>query len=86
MTGEIGLLGGVKAVGGIKKKIEGAKRAGAQEVIIPKENFTESLLEIEDINIIPVENISEVFNCVFIEEEQNNFNSINILLTDKEAE
>ena len=85
MTGEIGLLGGVKAVGGIKKKIEGAKRAGAQEVIIPKENFAESLLEIEDINIIPVENISEVFNCVFIEEEQNNFNSINILLTDKEA-
>jgi len=85
MTGEIGLLGGVKAVGGIKEKIEGAKRAGVEEVIIPKENFTESLLEIEDINIIPVENISEVFNCVFIEEEQNNFNSINILLTDKEA-
>ncbi|MGM9979174.1 MAG: ATP-dependent protease LonB [Clostridium sp.] len=85
MTGEIGLLGGVKAVGGIKEKIEGAKRAGVEEVIIPKENFTESLLEIEDINVIPVENISEVFNCVFIEEEQNNFNSINILLTDKEA-
>lgn len=85
MTGEIGLLGGVKAVGGIKEKIEGAKRAGVEEVIIPKENFTESLLEIEDINIIPVENISEVFNCVFIEEEQNNFNSINILLADKEA-
>ena len=77
MTGEIGLLGGVKAVGGIKEKIEGAKRAGVEEVIIPKENFAESLLEIEDINIIPVENISEVFNCVFIEEEQNNFNSIN---------
>ena len=57
----------------------------SEEVIIPKENFTESLLEIEDINIIPVENISEVFNCVFIEEEQNNFNSINILLADKEA-
>lgn len=85
MTGEIGLLGGVKAVGGIKEKIEGAKRAGVEEVIIPKENFTESLLEIEDINIIPVENISEVFNCVFIEEEKNNFNSINILLADKEA-
>lgn len=85
MTGEIGLLGGVKAVGGIKEKIEGAKRAGVEEVIIPKENFAESLLEIEGINIIPVENISEVFNCVFIEEEQNNFNSINILLTDKEA-
>ncbi|MDY4077829.1 MAG: ATP-dependent protease LonB [Clostridium sp.] len=85
MTGEIGLLGGVKAVGGIKEKIEGAKRAGAQEVIIPKENFTESLLEVEGINIIPVENISEVFNCVFIEEEQNNFNSINILLADKKA-
>ena len=83
MTGEIGLLGGVKAVGGIKEKIEGAKSAGVQEIIIPRENFTKSLLDIKGINIIPVENISEVFNCIFIEETQGDFNGISILLADK---
>ena len=42
MTGEIGLQGAVKAVGGIREKIEGAKRAGIKDVIIPKENFEKS--------------------------------------------
>ena len=65
MTGEIGLQGAVKAVGGIREKIEGAKRAGIKDVIIPKENFEKSYLKIGKINIIPVENILEVFDYVF---------------------
>ena len=65
MTGEIGLQGAVKAVGGIREKIEGAKRAGIKDVIIPKENFEKSYFKIEEINVIPVENILEVFHYVF---------------------
>jgi Lon-like ATP-dependent protease len=65
MTGEIGLQGAVKAVGGIREKIEGAKRAGIKDVIIPKENFEKSYFKIEEINVIPVENILEVFYYVF---------------------
>ena len=61
MTGEVGLLGGVKPIGGVRAKIIGAKKAGASKVIIPKENWSEGLLEVGGIEICPVENIKEVF-------------------------
>ncbi|WP_368254472.1 ATP-dependent protease LonB [Clostridium paraputrificum] len=66
MTGEVGLLGGVKPIGGVRAKIIGAKKAGANKVIIPKENWSEGLSEIGGIEICPVENIREVFNMSFI--------------------
>ena len=58
MTGEVGLLGGVKPIGGVRAKIIGAKKAGASKVIIPKENWSEGLLE--------VGGIEKVFNMAFI--------------------
>ena len=66
MPGEVGLLGGVKPIGGVRAKIIGAKKAGASKVIIPKENWSEGLLEVGGIEICPVENIKEVFNMAFI--------------------
>ena len=66
MTGEVGLLGGVKPIGGVRAKIIGAKKAGASKVIIPKENWSEGLLEVGGIEICPVENIRELFNMAFI--------------------
>ena len=66
MTCEVGLLGGVKPIGGVRAKIIGAKKAGASKVIIPKENWSEGLLEVGGIEICPVENIKEVFNMAFI--------------------
>jgi len=65
MTGEIGVLGGVKPIGGVKAKIMGAKKAGANIIIIPKENWSSSLDEIKGIKIYLVESIGEVFNKVF---------------------
>lgn len=69
MTGEIGLLGSVKAIGGVRAKVVGAKRAGATKVIIPKDNWSESLLDIKGIEIYSVENISEVFRLAIIMED-----------------
>ena len=38
MTGEIDLHGNVHAIGGLDAKLEGAKRAGVQTVLVPKDN------------------------------------------------
>jgi len=60
MTGEISILGSVKAIGGVKVKISAAFKGGAQKVIIPQDNYDESLNEICEIDIIPVSNFKDV--------------------------
>ena len=61
MTGEIGIHGGVRPIGGVIPKIKAAKLAGAKTVIIPAENVQPLLSEIKDIEIIPVKQVEEVF-------------------------
>ena len=61
MTGEIGIHGGVRPIGGVIPKIKAAKLAGAKTVIIPAENMQPLLNEIQDITIIPVKTVEEVF-------------------------
>ncbi|MVX62183.1 ATP-dependent protease LonB [Clostridium chromiireducens] len=60
MTGEISILGSVKAIGGVKAKISAAFKGGAQKVIIPQDNYDDSLNEICEIDIIPVSNFKDV--------------------------
>lgn len=79
MTGEIGVLGGVKPIGGVKAKILGAKKGGAKVVIIPKENWSESLDEINDIKIHTVQSIGEVFDIIFENETNKSDSKIEIL-------
>ncbi|WP_102345368.1 ATP-dependent protease LonB [Bacillus sp. Marseille-P3661] len=64
-TGEISIHGNVKPVGGVMAKVKAAKQAGAKKVFIPKENYQSILDEIEGIEIIPVEHLTEVFGPVF---------------------
>ena len=66
MTGEITLRGNVLPVGGLKEKILAAKRAGIQNVILPKDNKDEVLEDLpsfarKDLNLIFVEHVEEVF-------------------------
>jgi len=69
MTGEISINGKVKPIGGVVAKVEAAKLAGAQRVIIPKENW-QSIFSTMEIEVIPVSTLSEVFNLVFSKEEE----------------
>ena len=74
MTGEISILGSVKAIGGVKAKISAAFKSGAKKVIIPEENYDESLNEICEIDIISVKNFKEVIKVAI---EDANFISEN---------
>lgn len=59
VTGEISIQGRVKPVGGIYEKIFGAKQAGVQTVLIPKENLGEVPSGLKGIEVISIENIQE---------------------------
>lgn len=72
MTGEISILGSVKAIGGVKAKISAAFKGGAKKVIIPQENYEESLSEIGEIEIIPVTSFREVLKFAIEDESVKN--------------
>jgi ATP-dependent Lon protease len=70
MTGEVDLVGNVKAIGGLDAKILGAIKAGCNKVLIPKENeqdynkLSETIKK--SIEIIQVDHISEVILYSFV--------------------
>ncbi len=66
MTGEIGIHGSVKPVGGVVPKIKAAKLAGAKTVIIPAENMQSILKTVEGIRIVPVDHLQEVFDIALL--------------------
>jgi len=61
MTGEISIHGNVKPIGGVVAKVEAAKQAGCTRVIIPSDNWQAIFDTFEDIKIIPVNRVEEVF-------------------------
>lgn len=72
MTGEVGIHGKVKPVGGVVAKVEAAFQAGATTVYIPKDNWQSIFEGLEGLSVIPVETVSEVFEQIFGNERDNN--------------
>ncbi|WP_238162437.1 ATP-dependent protease LonB [Cohnella sp. AR92] len=72
MTGEISIHGRVKPVGGVIAKVEAAFQAGAETVIIPKENWQAIFEGLEGVKVIPVDTIEEVFTRIFGESLASN--------------
>ncbi len=68
MTGEISLLGEVKPIGGVNAKIYAARKAGANKVIIPMENWRDNFKDIEGISVIPVKSLKEVIETAIYKE------------------
>lgn len=65
MTGEMSIHGNVKPVGGVLAKVEAAFQAGADTVIIPRENWQEIFADLDGVQVIPVDHVEEVFRHVF---------------------
>ena len=64
LTGEISIRGKVKPVGGVAAKVEAARQAGINTVLIPRENWQETFENI-GIEVLPVEDITEVIRHIF---------------------
>jgi ATP-dependent Lon protease len=63
MTGSLSVRGEVLPIGGVSSKVEAAIQAGIKNVIVPKSNMKDIILDEADlkkITIIPVERIEEV--------------------------
>jgi Lon-like ATP-dependent protease len=69
LTGSLSVRGDVMPVGGVTGKIEAAAQSGMKKVIIPESNMADVLIEErykDDIQIIPVKNMSEVLENALI--------------------
>ncbi|QJC52962.1 ATP-dependent protease LonB [Paenibacillus albicereus] len=65
MTGEVGIHGNVKPVGGVLAKVEAAFQAGALTVYIPKDNWQAIFADLNGLKVIPVDRVEEVFRDLF---------------------
>ncbi|MBM7701331.1 ATP-dependent protease LonB [Metabacillus iocasae] len=71
MTGEIGIHGNVKPIGGVVPKIKAAKQAGVKTVVIPHENLSSVVNDIKGIEVIAVKKLNEVFDTAFLALEEH---------------
>ncbi|MFK2824548.1 ATP-dependent protease LonB [Bacillus sp. B190/17] len=65
ITGEIGLHGQIKPVGGVLQKVLAAKEAGAKKVLFPKTNDTLLLEKIDGIELVAISQLQEAFDHFF---------------------
>jgi len=70
ITGEISIQGRVKAVGGVFEKAYGAKQAGMNRMIIPKENEKDIPQGHLDLTVCPVEDVEEALAILLMDAEQ----------------
>lgn len=84
MTGEVSIRGKVMPIGGVVAKVEAAMQAGAERVIIPKDNWQHIFSDF-DIKVIPVDTINEVIDLALSSKpqtEQSNVSTLDVgLLT-----
>ena len=66
ITGEISIRGLLAPVGGIPTKLEAARRAGAKQVILPKENYQDMLLKLPGLTITPLEKLEDVLKIALV--------------------
>lgn len=83
LTGEISIRGAIKPIGGVVEKATAAMQAGANKVIIPKENYSHRLDKV-DIEVVTVNFIKEVIDMMVIDKKPVHYynNSIEVPATE----
>jgi ATP-dependent Lon protease len=75
VTGEVSIQGLVKPVGGIPEKIYGARQSGMRKILIPKDNQKDIPADIDSIEIVTVETVTDALKQL-IDKESNHNNKI----------
>ncbi len=70
VTGEISIRGLVRPVGGVAAKIEAARVAGAERVVIPAENWQEIHAAMAGVKVVPAADFREVLGHVLVPERE----------------
>ncbi|CAM4361345.1 ATP-dependent protease LonB [Paenibacillus tarimensis] len=65
MTGEVGIHGNIKPVGGVLAKVEAAFQAGAETVLIPKDNWQDIFGGLDGLKVIPADHVDDLFKAAF---------------------
>ncbi|MBD3312130.1 ATP-dependent protease LonB [archaeon] len=65
LTGSLSIRGEVLPVGGVSTKVRAAAEAGIKEVIVPKMNEKDVMLNSKKVKITPAENFAEVIEHAF---------------------
>ena len=63
-TGEVTIHGDVRPVGGVREKIEAAIEAGAERILLPRENY-DSEFSAFPCEILPVATVADVLAIAF---------------------
>lgn len=64
VTGELSIRGKVKPIGGLHPKIYGARQAGVKKVFIPKENWDEISEQPSEVEIVPIDTVTEFLQAI----------------------
>ena len=64
VTGEVSLVGNVRAVGGVVEKLYAARQAGMRALVLPRENAREIEAAPEGIEVIAVGNVAEALAAI----------------------
>ncbi len=68
-TGEVSVRGRIKPVGGVQTKLEAAQLAGAERVLIPRDNWQDRFRSLSSLQVIPVATLDEALELCFSRSE-----------------
>lgn len=70
MTGELGIHGSVKPIGGVIAKVEAAKQSGITKVLVPRDNWQGIFNEMDGMRVIAVDTLEDVFQHALVPEQE----------------
>ena len=65
VTGEISVQGLVRPVGGVPAKVEAARRAGLNRVLVPRENYLDRFAK-AGIEVVPIDDIQQALHWLLL--------------------